>query len=207
MAGLLVVDEQAGGAAYLWLRPMSDEFREGETPGDRAAAFVHEGNGRRILLVEPKPGRLVEAGILPPFEAQELAELAARRVPQGAVTVLGGKARDLWEEARLLDPWLRGNPDARVVLLASRFRSRCERYVLRAVLGPEEASRIAVAAVADRRYDESNWWKSRTGAKEFFAAWVAWAYAWGQGGEHPKPPLWDPDDYERQLRVAAHQGT
>jgi uncharacterized SAM-binding protein YcdF (DUF218 family) len=196
----LVVEEPPSGAAYLWLRPIDGQFRPGENPYDRAAAFYGEDNSRRILIFEPRPGRLVEIGILPSFETLTRSQLENRRVPREAVTVLGGPVRDGWDEARRLGPWLQQHSGARVVLLSSRFHSRCGHYLLKSVLGAEDATRVAVVAFPDLRYDETNWWKSRAGAKEFFSAWVGLLYAWWQGEARPEPPVWDPDDYERELQ-------
>jgi hypothetical protein len=74
------------------------------------------------------------------------------------------------------------------------------RFLLDSVLEPEDARRIHVVAMPDHRFDESNWWKSRLGFKDFFGSFAILAYAWCHGEDSLQPPSWDPDQYEATLR-------
>lgn len=203
-ARMLIVDQPAQDGAYLWLIDPAQNFldsQEGNSPYDLAARWYWEDRSRRILLIEAEWPRLVASGITPAFEATSRRQLEARGVDPEAIAALDTPRR-FWQAGRRLGDWLRQRPDGRVLVFCDRFRSRYHRLILDAVLAPDQAARVMVAAVPDREVDEGNWWKSRKGAKEFFGGLVTLAYAWCHGEDTLTPPAWNPDHYEAALRAS-----
>ncbi|MFC1596914.1 hypothetical protein ACFL5Q_03105 [Planctomycetota bacterium] len=202
----LIAGRQQNGADYVWIRSDGGPCPDGDRSYDQAARLYHEDTSRGILLMEPKPSRLVEIGALPGFEPAARRQLAARGVPERAVTLLDGEPETHWDEARLLTTWMNDHPGSEVLLLCDRFGSRRWRYVLDTVLEPDHAARTGILALRDRRYDETNWWKSRGGAKSLFYGYVCLAYAWRCGEAVPQRMSWNADEYERMLQAAGREG-
>ena len=200
LAGLLVVDEPADHFQYVGICG-----REGEPDGDRcydaAADLFRQNPSCHILLVRSALTRLVETGVLPSFETLSRRELAARGLPKNAVSSIARDGFDDWATARALRAWLLDRPAASVVLLCGRLRSAHLRHVLNVVLDSSQAARVRLRALRDRRYDETNWWMSRSGYKGFGMEWLRQFGAWCVGGDHQPPPLHTADDYEHSLRL------
>ena len=195
VAKLLVIETQQHNSNHVAVFEDS-----GDGCYDKAAKLYHEDESRRILLIEPDTEHVVRIGIKPSFEARSRRVLLSLGVPNKAITLLAGGASDSWKEVRLLGNWLKDHPDARVLVPVSRFSSRRYRYILDSVLEPVEAVRVEVFALTDRRYDETDWWKSRCGVKGFLFACLSLTYARCIGEDRTKPEPWDPDDYERTLQ-------
>jgi hypothetical protein len=195
MASVLVADQGQQDAKFVLVV-------DGDRRYDAAAALYREDPSRRVVLIEPYPTRLVQVGALPSFEAISRRELHARGVPEEAVTVIPGKARTAWEETRLLRSWLKEHPDAQLLLLCDRFGSSYRRHVLDSTLPAGEAARVRILALPDRRYDETNWWKSRRGAKEWLVGLTTLVYASCRGEGRLCCEQWNPDDYENDLQRA-----
>jgi hypothetical protein len=196
----LIADDPPADAQYLCLR--GDEFGfDGEDCLDQAATWRRATPAGRILLLEPWPRRIVDIGILPSFEQTARRELGQRGVADDAVVLVRGRAKDEWEEARLLQTWLQERPEASIVVLCSRFQSGQRRYVLDTVLAPADARRVAVRGLADPRYDETNWWKSRSGVKAVMFGWLRLIYAWGRGEDRDVPRRYTADEYQTLLKT------
>lgn len=164
---------------------------------DWAAELYQRDRSRGVLLSVPPPNRLVETGALPAFEEISLDELSARGVPPEAVTTLDGNEHDPWAEARSLGAWLKEQPNARVLLLTSRFGSSRWSHVLDTVLEARQRNRVMIWALIDRECDETNWWQTRSGFKNVFNSYVELAYAWFQGEHGPRWEWRSPDAYEQ----------
>ena len=192
-ASLLVVHQQQPGFDHILVLG-------GDRCHDAAARLQHEDPSRRIVLIEEYPNRLVRIGILPSFTMSSRQELAKRGVPAEVVEVIGGEVGNKWAAARLLQRWMNERPGARLLVLCDRFKSRYHRYVLDATLDSQVAARVSVRGLPNRRYNETNWWKSRHGVKSFGFAYLRLAYVWWQGENPSVYREWNPDDYERMLR-------
>ncbi len=206
VARALIVDHGQGRLDYVWIRTNDTPFCDGDRCYDHAARLYHEDTSRRILLMEPRASRLVEIGALPHFETVARSQLQARGVPDKAITAIDGEPATIWDEAHLVDAWMQEHPSAEVLLLCDRLESRHRRQVLDTVLEPDHAARLRVLALPDRRYDETNWWKTRRGVKSVFCGYVLLAYAWCQGEDAPEREYWGPDEYEWTLQVAVEEG-
>jgi hypothetical protein len=186
LARRLVVEEEPGRFDVLWI---VDEAVPGRF---ELAAELYLQTGCRLAIARPVLLRVVQMGIEPSAEALTRRELAKRRVPVEALLVVGDSANPQWSEGQLLADWLVAHPEKRVLMVCKRFRSAAHRQELDRLLGPDAARRVAVQGIRDPRFDESNWWHSRLGAKEFFVTWLGEAHT-------RNAPQADAERYEQAL--------
>jgi len=170
---------------------------------DRAAELYHAGLASRLHFIERPTKRLVSLGVVPSWGSQCAGELERRRVPPRAITAIPGIAdeNDAWQTARCARAWLKDHPDDTVRVLCGRFSSGGIRYVMSKTLAADELDRVVFCGVPDSRYDETNWWQSRSGCREIVAAFFDQAYFRLHGEDcavliHP----FDPDAFERGLK-------
>jgi len=188
----LVVDESESPADYVLILDADRGY-------EHAANLYHAGSFTGVVLIETCPNRLERTNILPTLTVLFRQQLRARRVPDQAVTVLPGEARNDWETARLLGDWLRQHPGERVTALCHRFNSRRTRYIFDTVLGAESAPRVSLRAIPQRGFDETSWWQSKAGLLDFFDHSVGLGYVL-LAGEDPEWREWDADAYERETK-------
>jgi hypothetical protein len=200
LARPLVADRPQGECDGICLRG-TDFGADGDRCYEEAAARWQQLPSRAILLIEPWPYRVSEMGAAPSFEALSRRQLDVRGVEAGAVRLIPGKARDVWDQARSLGAWLEDHPSCRVEFLCDRFYSRQVRYALDHVLAAEDADRVDVVPLSDRLVDEDNWWRSRKGVKDFMFAWLALAYTVRQGEHRAPPTRWSVAEYEEMLQA------
>jgi hypothetical protein len=188
----LVADQDPGRFDLLWIVDEDVDRRYD------LAAELHRQTGCRIAVAKSVGTRMVQLGIEPSNERLAQRELRRRGLPDNALVTVGGPTGPEWPEDRLLADWLRQHPQVRVLVVCERFRSAAHRAQLDELLGPKDAGRVAVRGIRDRRFDETNWWQSRVGAKAFFVTWLSC-----RRGRHPLQA--DADHYEqaflRQLGV------
>jgi len=202
----LVADEVEEGADWICLRSDDGLQPGGDRCYDVAAQLCLARRGRAVLLLEPRSPRSVACGAMPSFEAISRRELAKRQVPAADVHLIPGKTWNEWDQARALGAWLADRPQAVVLVLEDRFGSRARRQVFDATLSPDVARRIRVAGLADRRFDETNWWRSRDGIKAFMFAWLERLFHACQGEDRSAAPPLDPDQYERAFVETLRKG-
>ena len=167
----------------------------GDRSYDKAAELVY-GDVQYVLLPKSRLGRLERLGIYQPWEKIGRRELTARAVPDEKILIIPGEATNDWHRARLLDDWLRSHPAMSVIVLTDRFGSAAQRYVFDHEIAPTQRGRISFSALSDRRYDETNWWRSKTGIKAFFGSSFSLVYTRVRGEEPDWVGDWDPDRYE-----------
>jgi hypothetical protein len=189
IAGLLVVPE-------LNRQPTVAAIHSGDRRYATAAAELQAGEIHRVLLFRRNPGRLQLMGVLPTDEQIGLRELSRGGVAGGAIEILAsGHASD--EDVLVsLDAWLKGQPSEVVGIYCSRFGSRRMDMLCHRLLAPTTRGRIVVVPLADRRFDESNWWKSRSGIKELFGSAFRLTYAWLRGVDRRSRPMLNAEQYE-----------
>ena len=170
-ASILVVNQRSDRAGFLLLRG-SERGVLGANGFRAAADFCRRDPAHRILLIGHHPDRLVELGILPPWETFARRELERRGVPAAAVAVVEGTAVDEWDDCQLLAAWLKARPEAIVAVAANPLGSRRVRYMLDAAMPPSEAARAPVFLLDDPQCAASNWYRSRSGVKGFMFSWL-----------------------------------
>ncbi len=175
----------------------------GDKRYDVAAKLIGETPKWKLLHLGGKYSRLVEYHVLPPWEDHFKQQMRERGAPEERIEFRGATLQNSWKTVTELNRWLQEQDDAGVVVLCERFNSRCLRYQLDTILSPEHAARVSLLALPDRRYNEQDWWRSRTGLKQFVYAGIDLAATWwfGPEGEAEDVPRWTPDEYEKQLRL------
>ncbi|HUG71066.1 MAG TPA: hypothetical protein VMM76_25175 [Pirellulaceae bacterium] len=167
---------------------------------DFAAQAVAEDRAQRILLFEDGFRWLVQIGALPPGHEIDQQHLVTRNVHQDQIELLAGPVTNHWDRAVRLTGWLDQHADGSILLLCDRFESRRVRSILDQVLPESKSERVRIVGLADRRFDETNWWQSRTGVKSFVDAMLALLHSYAVGLPPPvKSNSWDPVEYERRL--------
>lgn len=162
---------------------------------DLASAWVHGAPHRRVLLIHDRPERIVELGIQPSTAELARRELVSQRVSDEQIEVISTKSGN-WNLFGLLADWMEEHPDTRVAVLCERFASHDMRLRIDAVVASDAARRIDIWALPDRRYDEHNWWRSRTGIRQVVLRSIAFAYTWCQGGASDPPETLTIEQYE-----------
>jgi hypothetical protein len=191
-ASALIVDQPREATTALLLL-------DADRGPERAAESYREGRAGHVLLIEDWPGRVEQMGVLPPHVDVLQRNLEAEGVPDEAITVLKGRAKNDWDRARLLGAWLAAHPGATVTVLCDRFGSRRLCRVFGVTLGAE-AARLRWWAQADRRFDENDWWRRKEGFLRAYSAGVGLGYVWLVGEDREEWRPWGPDQYEKNLR-------
>jgi len=191
-ANLLIVEIEQGFSDAVWLADGDHRFQ--------TAADLYQEDPRRVILIGRSfPDRLVELGILPPREEVARSRLEERGVPAGAIEFFGEKCRDIWETGRAFKGWMAAHPRSRILILCDRFRSRQTLLALEQVLDADEIARIGIRPLRGYRYDETNWWKVRSGVKGFVSAWLGLWCVWAFGEPPQRPEIWTVDEYEAEI--------
>jgi hypothetical protein len=188
-AWLVIVDQRDAAVDRLVIDGGDGRF-------DVAAAWVREDPQRRILLIPGRPERVMELGILPSAEAVARRELAKRQVPETGIELIPGSDRRDADSIGLLAAWLKEHPKLRAAVLCERFSSRGLRLRIDAAATGDVAGRIDIWALPDRRYDEQNWWRTRTGIRQLVLNSIALAYTWRQNGSDQAPDTLNVEQYE-----------
>ncbi|WP_197453491.1 YdcF family protein [Caulifigura coniformis] len=165
-----------------------------------AANAVRNIPGPLILKPEMSKTRLEELGIAPDRIAEFHRELARRGVPDGQRIVLQGEARNQWEALELLDRWLVPGSPQQVTALCDEFQTRRLKIMVDAVL-KTRAPQLGIQPLTDRRFDATNWWKSRGGIRAVVLGGVSLAIASIHRGSPAQPTPFDPEEYETALKA------
>lgn len=165
LASMLVVSESAPDATALLVLT-------GETRFDEAARFALRDPSHRILIEEPRPGRLVRLRILPSIAEQGRNGLQRRGVPEDQIEVVSwsGENETL---ASSLARWLQQHPDVRVLVVCDAFSSRDIRWTFDRLLPPDQARRLALRPLSSQAYGADNWWHSKPGIRAFCRGWTS----------------------------------
>ncbi len=173
---------------------------DGDHVREQAAQLYHADYARHVLLIERRPRRLERLGILPSDLELARHRLHSLEVPDEALAVLPGRALNDWDALRLLGDWLSHHPGERIILLCDRFSSRRLSHILRRVLAGE-AGRVYLHPLPSRRYDQTNWWRTREGVNALVTAYLGLGYVWVYGEESEEARCeFDLDAYETNLR-------
>jgi len=171
--------------------------------GDRcssvAAGLVQQGTLKHVLLISSPPGRLQQIGVLPAWDNVIRGELLRQDVPATVIETLHPGAEDGWDDAKTLERWLDRHPDQRVLVFRERFASQRQRVIYNRELSPQNRARVAIVALPDRRYDETNLWKGKVGIKAFFRQWFCLSCERLVGPRQPRKRSLTAQEYEDAL--------
>jgi hypothetical protein len=192
LGGLLVAEQPRGSSASTFVLLPADRMT------DYLAERLQSSPATQVLLIDEEPTRLDALGVRLSWVEERRQALLLRDIPAMSIQVLHGGARNDWERARVLRDWFRDHQDTEIAVVCDRFRSSRLRIILDRVLGPDTA-RVHIIALADRRYDETNWWRSKEGVMGCWDGFTRLAYVGCAGEGDPPIPLSDVDTYERSL--------
>jgi len=166
-----------------------------------AASELHARHPEAVLLKpEYDKPRLEQMGIWPDRIGQYHEEMTKRGVPVEKQLVLAGDARTEREVIEQLGRWLDQNSPRQVTVLCDEFQTRRMQTNLRSVL-KERAAQVGIQPLPDRRFNASDWWKSRPGLRAVMFNYITLLVAGTHGGgDAERLPAWDPDEYERSLK-------
>lgn len=199
MAAMLVCDQSEREFDYICLMPDFGAFVKGEDTYPTVARLYHEVPSRRLLAIDPPPTRAVRVGAMPSFRATLEKQLARRGVPENVAEILPVDSNSELAKAKALAVWLARHPPSRVQVVCGRLESATLRRFLDQHLPPAEACRVSLRAQRNQEYDETNWWRTRSGIRTLMFEYLAVLYAWT--GWKDDPPVFppEPDAYERRF--------
>jgi hypothetical protein len=196
-ARTLVVDRPLPRTDYLWL---ADGSQRDHVFANVVATRYRQDSSQRILVIEPRPPRLVRENVLPSFIALAQRELGRRGVPAAAIVTVPARVANFHEEALLVAVWLQTHPRARLQMLCDRFGSGRYDLILRSVLGPGELARVGVMALPRRgQFDEGNWWHNRSGVQYFLDCCLRRFFLWRNDTDADCGDGWRPEEFEQAL--------
>ena len=188
----LIVDSADGHADTILIL-------DGDRCFEKAAEHYARGACDHVLLLAWQPDRLTMLGVLPSWDTIGRRELLAAGMPADAIFTTGGQVRNNWDAARTLDKWLDNNPQRRVDVFCHRFHSRELSHICNREIDSSRRARVHVRALSDRRYDETDWWLSKLGVKDFFGSVLFLGYAFARGEDPAQRVDLSPDRYEAGL--------
>jgi uncharacterized SAM-binding protein YcdF (DUF218 family) len=165
---------------------------------DAAARLAEDSRTPVFLKPEYPDSRLEQLGLSGRREDEFARELTRRGIPTTQQEVLTGPCRNDLEVARSIERWLARRPQASVALLCDAFQSRRWQGLLDSVQRPSSVS-LGVYPLVDRRYDVSNWWKSRGGIRTVVLSAISLAVSRINGGATVESAEWDFEEYEQAL--------
>ena len=159
----LIIEDAVVSADFVWV---TDTNCDGCF--DLAVDLVHRGQAGRVLVVEGDAKRLTALGIVPKWGEVARRELADRGVTADKLIVLTETGKNLWQQADAVNEWGDAQQPFNLIVICDRFGSRNLRFVLSSRLASSKFGATVLLALPDRRYDEHNWWRSRTGVEAVF---------------------------------------
>lgn len=191
-AGLLIDDDPSDSSSAVLVAG-------GDRCFDVAGQLYAEQTVRSVLIWQSLPGRLELIGVRPLTEEITRDELIARNVAPESIALLQIVPDAGLNPIERLDRWLTEHPQDQVLILCDRFNSRLWRLRLNGGVSEANRWRVKLRALPDRRYDETNWWRSRVGIKAWFRAAFEQMYFRVRGAEPQQQVDYDPDLYERRV--------
>jgi uncharacterized SAM-binding protein YcdF (DUF218 family) len=140
-----------------------------------AAALLYKyGYVRKVLLTRP-PRDAGSALVAAEYDELARAVLEHEGVPAEDVEVLVGDVSSTMDEARLLAPRIRAEPQARFVLVTSDYHTRRLLWSVRRV-APEAADRLHAFAAPVEEINAANWWQTENGPTTYLSEYLRLAF-------------------------------
>ena len=151
-----------------------------------AAEWLVRGDADRCVVLQGSPNRVVQLGVMPTDADITIEAMVDQGADEEAIEVLRftGITNVHWDRA--LAEWLREHEEAELTILCGEFESRKVCRQLRLVIPEQVAERVRYRPLVDRRFDQSNWWRSRLGVRHvignYFSLVSRWVFS-------PPPPM------------------
>jgi len=188
VAHFLVVDEPRTPTQALLMVGGDSRFDE--------AANLHEHGAKTILLLRGRPGRLERMGILLPAEQLTRRALLSHGIPEDDLLFLSDEPVDNAQVGKLLCDWLRNQPHRQISVLCDRFSTRKWHMLLRRSADAQLVSRIHLVALPHRGFDESDWWRSKPGARTILEGYLRLGFTYWHDGAQPEGKECTQTDFE-----------
>jgi uncharacterized SAM-binding protein YcdF (DUF218 family) len=142
-----------------------------------AAVLYKQGLAPRIIHLDVKfePENLLGLGQSEPELTRQI--LVKNGVPESALTLIGHRVTNTWEEAEALRNWMQTNAVRNVIVATDLFHTRRARWLFKKELAPLHAQ-VQMASVVNPHYAISNWWQSEIGLVSFQNEWIKLPYYW-----------------------------
>jgi hypothetical protein len=157
---------------------------DGDRRFDVAERLYREG-ATKILLYRRQSDRLERAGIKPRTDELARREMEKRRVPHGDVESLPEVPPGKSKFVTVLAEWLEQHPEQSVDLLCERFSSRTWKLLCDRTADAGVVERIHFVPLSHRRFDETNWWRSKEGTVALVNAYFILGYHFLRSGDEP----------------------
>ncbi len=190
----LTLSDQRQRTDYIWIVG-------GDRDCETAAGMIFSGLAQRVLMVEDRPRRTVELGILPSDAQDQRRLLHQLGIPGDLVEIIDGDFRQDWREALIFREWLHRRPQITVTVLCDELGLRQSRLTLARLLDPDDLVRVRFVGLADRQVNPDSWWTSRGGWKKVFAASFGLTYTFLFGPDEHVIPCWTAEEYEKNLQL------
>lgn len=152
-----------------------------------------------VLLYRRRATRLERLGITPMTDETARRELLQRGFSDDRLQSLPESPVGKSKLVTALSLWLAEHPDRSVHLLCDRFNSRTWDLLVRRAEKSRLKERIAIVPLANRHFDETNWWRSKRGTRAFLNAYLTLGFHFFRRGTEPE---WEERD-SVDLRRAA----
>ena len=97
--------------------------------------------------------------------------------------MLDGESDTRSRIAAALAAWLAEHRDQKVKVLCNRFTSRTWKIVLERTVEPALAGQISIVPLPNRRYDETDWWRSKKGTVAVVNNYIILGFHWWRSGD------------------------
>jgi uncharacterized SAM-binding protein YcdF (DUF218 family) len=130
----------------------------------RAAELYQQGLAPMIAIARAENSPVVDMGLVPNETDIAIGVMQRLGVPSSKILVLPvpGGVTSTFDEAAALKQYLESNPVRRIILVTSAFHTRRARWIFRRTLA-ELPVTLAMVAVPNARFDQSNWWENESG--------------------------------------------
>lgn len=130
------------------------------------AALANQGLAERVLIVQPTLSPDAEDGFFPPDHVLTRRILLKLQVAPERIVDLPGEVTSTYDEACVLERFLRDFPHAKVSVVTNPFHTRRARIIFGRVL-KDRMQRVSFVAAPCDGFDESNWWQVEEGARTY----------------------------------------
>ncbi len=148
-----------------------------------AAALYRAGYVRKVLLTRPSD-RFLTAADEGDVNRTAKEVLRARGVAADDIVVLERVVESTFDEAQALEPILRREPQARIVVVTSDYHTRRARWVFQRTW-PDLADRLQLFSLPTDGFSADDWWRSEAGAATYLKEYARFAFyvlRYGHGG-------------------------